>query len=181
MTPQRLFTVLAVVVSTIFVAILLRSCHYEQKYRKRPLIVSEDSTGGLHGNPWPTTCCDESKSLNVQMIFEKSDDCSRLVNLRSVQCTCESLIVCKFMAVSAISDNHFEEATDFIASVQTYMPNTPIIVYNLGLNEKNKKTLSSYCNVKVRDLNFSKYPKHVQNLQTYAWKPIIIKEMYYVR
>ena len=131
--------------------------------QSKPLELSRES---LH---LQTACCNESEALTVQMLFEKSDNCSKKVNLKSVQCNCESLMICKFMIVSAISDNHFEEATDFIASAQAYMPKSPIIVYNLGLSEKNKKILSSYCDVKVRDFNFSMYPKHVQNLQTYAW------------
>ena len=141
----------------------------------KPLEISRES---LHFSSLQTVCCNESEALTVQMLFEKSDNCSKKVDLKSVQCNCESLMICKFMVVSAISDNHFEEATDFIASVQAYMPKSPIIVYNLGLSEKNKKILSSYCDVKVRDFNFSVYPKHVQNLHTYAWKPIIINEMY---
>ena len=138
----------------------------------------ESSRESLHFSILQTACCIESEALTVQMIFQKSGNCSKKVILKSVQCNCESLIVCKLIIVSAISNDHFEEATDFIASVQTYMPKTPIIMYTLGLSEKNKKILSSYCDVKVRTFNFSMYPKHVQNLHTYAWKPMVINEMY---
>ena len=66
--------------------------------------------------------------------------------------------------MSAISDDHLDEAKDFIASVQTHMPQSPITVYNLGLSEKNKKILSSFCNIQVRNFNFRKFPTHIRFL-----------------
>ena len=171
---------LLVVASVAFVIMASRFLQPSRTYTGNNGLLTHKSEllESLHFSILQTACCIESEALTVQMIIQNSSNCSKKVILKSVQCNCESLIVCKLIIVSAISDNHFEEATDFIASVQAYMPKSPIIMYNLGLSEKNKKNLSSYCDVKVRDLNFRMYPKHVQNLGTYAWKPLIINEMY---
>ena len=60
-------------------------------------------------------------NLNKEKLLELSVNCTLSVDLGSVKHNCESLILCKFMVVSAMSDNHFQEATDFIASVQTLL------------------------------------------------------------
>ena len=123
-------------------------------------------------------CCNESASLSVEKILEVSGQCSNVVKFQSVVCDCESLIACKLVVMSGISNNHFVEATDLIASVQTHMPGTPVIMYDLGLNNENKEKLTSYCGVQVKSFNFSKYPQYVRNLSLYAWKPLIINDAY---
>jgi len=116
--------------------------------------------------------------LSVQKILEMTRQCSKVGKLQSEECDCESLITCKLVVMSGISDNHFVEATDMIASVQTHMPSTPVIVYDLGLKKENKKKLASYCSVQVKSFNFSKYPHYVRDLSLYAWKLLIINEAY---
>ena len=181
MQKERLLLVLtfiALAAISIIATRLLRSS--SMSYTKNTGLHTYESQPPepLHSPTLQTACCIESAALTVQMIIQKSEKCSKNVNLQSVQCNCESLVVCKFVAVSAISDDHLDEAKDFIASVQTHMPKSPIIVYNLGLSKKNKKILSSYCDVQVRDFNFSKFPKHVRFLRGCAWKPLIINELY---
>ena len=79
--------------------------------------------------------------------------------------------------VTAISSNHHEEAQDMIASIQKFLPNTKLILYDLGLSAQQKGKLHQYCNVEVRSFKFEKYPPHTKNLQLYAWKTFIIKEV----
>ena len=82
----------------------------------------------------------------------------------------------QLVILTAFSDNHFEEAKDMIASVQTCLPDKKIIVYDLGLNPSHKKQVLKYCNVELRSFPFKKYRQpHVKNLHTYAWKPIITR------
>ena len=57
------------------------------------------------------------------------------------------------------------------------MPNTKIIVYDLGLTDSQVSTLQTYCNVEIRKFNFQKYPEYFKNLKNYAWKTVIAKEM----
>ncbi|XP_038061725.1 uncharacterized protein LOC119732340 [Patiria miniata] len=78
--------------------------------------------------------------------------------------------------VNAISQNHLKESMGMIASVQEFLPNTRIVMYNLGLNTVGIQQVKRLCNVELRSFNFAKYPPHVRNLHTYAWKPLIIQE-----
>ena len=63
-----------------------------------------------------------------------------------------------------------------IASVQICLPDKKIIVYDLGLSSKKKEEVCKYCNVELRSFPFKNYRQpNIRTLQTYAWKPIIIK------
>ena len=92
-------------------------------------------------------------------------------------CTCEDYMYCRLVIVTGFSSNHFQEVQAMIVSVQEHLPNTKLIVYNLGLNNEEISSVKKYCNVELRRFNFSQYPKHVSNLLTYAFKPLIIKEV----
>ena len=121
-------------------------------------------------------CCKESRALTVKKILEQ---CSTQESQSStLWCDCETLLACKLVVVTAVSENHFKEAFDFLASVQTHMPDTPILVYDLGLSDKIKYSLSTFCGVTVRKFNFDKYPKFIKDPFVYSWKPLVINEMY---
>ena len=92
-------------------------------------------------------------------------------------CTCLDFFYCKLVVVTALSSNHFDEAYDMIASVQKFLPSTKLIVYDLGLSAEEQGKLRQYCNIEVRPFVFEKYPPHTKNLETYAWKTFIIKEI----
>ena len=83
----------------------------------------------------------------------------------------------RLVVVTAYSSNHFREGIGIIASVQKYLPQTKILLYDIGLTAKQRSKASKYCNVEVRTFQFGKYPEHVQKLGTYAWKPLIIREV----
>ena len=79
--------------------------------------------------------------------------------------------------VTAFSSNHFAEAKDMISSVQKCLPETKIIVYDIGLNSNQRAEVVAYCNVELRTFKFDKYKPYVRDCKKYAWKPIIIKEV----
>ena len=86
----------------------------------------------------------------------------------------------RLVTVTAVSDNHFVEAQGMLASVQQCLPHNKVIIYDLGLSTKNwNKFTTTYQNIELRNFPFSRYSHlpHVKNLMTYAWKPIIIKEV----
>ena len=82
-----------------------------------------------------------------------------------------------FLIVSAISSNHYEEAKDMIGSAQHFLPTRRIVIYDLGLQESQRKELKKLCNVELRKFDFEKYPPYVKSLDKYAWKPIIIRQL----
>ena len=95
----------------------------------------------------------------------------------STNCSCTEYMMCKLVMVTGISSNHFKESKAFFGSVHEHMPNTKIIVYDLGLTDSQVSTLQTYCNVEIRKFNFQKYPEYFKNLLNYAWKTAIAKEM----
>ena len=92
-------------------------------------------------------------------------------------CKCEDYMYCRLVIVTGISSNHFQEVQAMIASVQEHLPNTKLIIYNLGLNDEAISSVKKYCNVELRRFNFSQYPKHVSKLRSYAFKSLIIKDV----
>ena len=107
----------------------------------------------------------------------ETQDAAILQKARDLNCSCEDIMFCRLGYGTALSKNHYNEAQDMIASVQYHLPNTRLIVYDLGLSEAQRKTLSSYCNVELRSFKFEEYPPHVRTLQFYSWKPLIAKKL----
>ena len=107
----------------------------------------------------------------------ETQDAAMMQKARDLNCSCADIMYCRLGYATALSSNHYDEAQDMIASVQYHLPNTMLIVYDLGLTEAQRKTISSYCNVQLRSFEFEKYPAHVRNLHFYAWKPLIAKEL----
>ena len=106
-----------------------------------------------------------------------SQDAAILQKARDLNCSCEDIMYCRLGYGTALSKNHYAEAQDMIASVQYHLPNTRLIVYDLGLSEEQRETLSSYCNVELRLFKFEEYPPHVRTLSFYSWKPLIAKKL----
>ena len=83
----------------------------------------------------------------------------------------------RLVVVTAYSSNHFKEGNGIIASVQKHLPQTKILLYDIGLTAEQRSNASKYCNVEVRTFQFDEYPEHVKKIRTYAWKPLIIREV----
>ena len=83
----------------------------------------------------------------------------------------------RLVYVTAISNNHFEEALGMFQSIEHCIPNTWFIVFDLSLNDKNREFLMEYHNVKIRPFPFHNYSHlpHVKDLFSYAWKPIMVQ------
>ena len=118
-------------------------------------------------------CCSIAERNKLEVL------CPMDVVLPSIEgCNCTDYMLCKLVMVIAISSNHFLESEMYFAVTYAKLPNTKVIVYDLGLKENEIEALQSYCNVQeVRKFKFDQYPGHVKKLTTYAWKPLLINEM----
>ena len=83
----------------------------------------------------------------------------------------------RLVFVSAFSDNHFKEAREMLRIVTECLPETTIIIYDLGLSDSHQKALRTYNNVELRHFPFWAYRPHVRHLRNYAWKPLIVKQV----
>jgi len=87
----------------------------------------------------------------------------------------------KKILVSGASQNHFNSLLQLIKSYEINCKRILFIVYDLGLNEESVLKLRDIKCISYRRFDFSKYPSFVNienNKGAYAWKPIIIHEVY---
>lgn len=81
-----------------------------------------------------------------------------------------------FAIITASDSAHFGGTFAMISSIHEHLKHPTIIVYNLGMSEPQLAELAASCGVVIREFAFSKYPDHVRNLWTYAWKPLMVHE-----
>ncbi|CAD5220065.1 unnamed protein product [Bursaphelenchus xylophilus] len=74
---------------------------------------------------------------------------------------------------SAASSDHFPELRNLVLDVRKRVPNSKIIIYDLGLKQTEADEVKSWCNVEYRKFEFKKYPAHVRHLKNYAFKLVI--------
>lgn len=85
--------------------------------------------------------------------------------------------------VTALSDNHYEEFVGLHKNItrlrKTKYPRLVLIVYDIGLSVDNANRVQEICNssCNFRTFPFKMFPRHVQNLRGYTWKPVIIQIM----
>lgn len=80
--------------------------------------------------------------------------------------------------VTGSSSNHFFQLFRMIRSFHSTYPNETILVYNLGLTPDSVKHFTNeFPFAQVVPFNFALYPRYVQNLFEFRWKPLIIAEV----
>uniref|UniRef100_A0A0N5A2A8 Peptide-O-fucosyltransferase n=1 Tax=Parastrongyloides trichosuri TaxID=131310 RepID=A0A0N5A2A8_PARTI len=79
--------------------------------------------------------------------------------------------------VTAFSQNHKNEAGLLLKSFRKHFPGQKIIVYDIGLSSKAVKKLKKMCYVEYRKFDFKRYPYHVSEIKTYAFKILIAAEV----
>ncbi|KAI6195039.1 hypothetical protein M3Y96_01188800 [Aphelenchoides besseyi] len=77
--------------------------------------------------------------------------------------------------VSSVSHDHMGEMRAFFRNISSYYPRSKFIIFDIGLRQNEVVELSSWCNVEYRRFYSFKYPPHVANLSTYAFKLIILE------
>ena len=136
------------------------------------------------------SCCKLSAGLSLELHCGNNGNRLSVVSYKQLRskslwsdrkslygCSCEDLLLCRLVMVTAFSSNQFVKATDMIASVQKHLPRTKIIVFDLGLSSMQRAIIKTYCCAEVRKFPFHNYPTHVKTLTMYAWKPLVIKEI----
>ena len=89
------------------------------------------------------------------------------------------------VVVTGISSNHYNEAQDMLGSVHHFLPNTSIILYDVGLKSEQVKALKELKNIEIRHYEFEvkgrtdyrklKYTR--KGLGCYAWKIFVMDEI----
>uniref|UniRef100_A0A0K0F414 DDE_Tnp_1 domain-containing protein n=1 Tax=Strongyloides venezuelensis TaxID=75913 RepID=A0A0K0F414_STRVS len=79
--------------------------------------------------------------------------------------------------VTAITQDHRDEAGQMLMSFKKHFPGETIIVYDLGFNKKTVNEMKSLKFVEYRKFNASKYPKHLKKARSYGFKWIVVAEV----
>ena len=79
--------------------------------------------------------------------------------------------------VTGASSNHFGELMANVNYFPTRFPGTKLFCYDIGLDDSQVSKLKNLPFVIYRKFDFDKYPPHVKNLLSYAWKILIIGEL----
>lgn len=88
-----------------------------------------------------------------------------------------------FIVVTASDESHHQTLMKFLCSVYEYIPESRVIVFDLGLSDATRRKLSKWFEwVELRKFDFSKYPHFFKErfqgkLGYYAWKPVIVADV----
>ena len=167
------FVLLVIAVSALFLCLFLQ--HKSSSRLTAPDFETDFVTPQLFNK----RCCDVSSGVSLSKLCRPQEaGWSRSpFSALAANCTCRDFVYCRLVVVTALSSNHLDEAQDMVASIQTFLPQTKIIVYDLGLTTKERSEFSKLCNVEVRQFAFERYPTHVSSLRKFAWKPLIVQEV----
>ena len=78
--------------------------------------------------------------------------------------------------VTAASAAYFDELLNLVGSLHTYAPGKRILIYDLGLSPQNAAAAGLLESVEVVQFAFDRFPPHVRDLKTYAWKACVVQD-----
>lgn len=84
------------------------------------------------------------------------------------------------VVVTGVEPGRAEFVPGFQRSVSQYLPDSPILMYDLGLTRYEKALVSQTCNstlCTVVEFQFSLWPDHVRDLKLQAYRPIAIQQV----
>ncbi|XP_069104621.1 uncharacterized protein [Argopecten irradians] len=76
--------------------------------------------------------------------------------------------------VTAALKKDILKVEQLILSVQRFFPDEKIYVYDIDLEPRQHKLLSAMCNVRMRHLLLDVFPKFVQNVTNFHWRPLVM-------
>lgn len=77
--------------------------------------------------------------------------------------------------VSAGNAEFFKPLIHSVRLKNIFFPTNKMVIYDLGMSSAMLHQLIAICECDVKKFEFEAYPAHFKNLQTYSWKPIIVK------
>ncbi|KAL4219756.1 hypothetical protein ACF0H5_020170 [Mactra antiquata] len=77
--------------------------------------------------------------------------------------------------VTAARQTTFEQVKQLIASIQILLPGRKIYIYSLDLTDDQKNELATYCNVRMHSFFIQIFPRHVSDLDSLYWKPLVMQ------
>ncbi|CAF1133652.1 unnamed protein product, partial [Adineta steineri] len=82
------------------------------------------------------------------------------------------------LIVTAASAGFVDRLENLIGSIHYHEPHITIIVFDLGMTNSQRSRILCMTNVQVENFPFDIYPSHVTYLQFYAFKALVLKEVF---
>ncbi|CAF3053164.1 unnamed protein product [Rotaria sp. Silwood2] len=83
-----------------------------------------------------------------------------------------------FILVTASSAEFVDRLENLIGSIHFHEPHTTILVFDLGMTDSQLSRLSCMINIKIELFPFEIHPSHVANLESFAYKALLLKELF---
>ena len=80
------------------------------------------------------------------------------------------------IVLTGLNDKYFDHLEQLVGSLKLWEPEITIEVVDLGLSTENIDIINTWGRLKVIPFDFQKYPSHVKDLGTYAFKILAIQE-----
>jgi hypothetical protein len=88
----------------------------------------------------------------------------------------------KFMIVTGADTTHAKSLGNLLRSIQTWAPDIPVVVYDLGLTKEEVQGIRNmFPAADIRSFNFSQYPDYFdirKNAGEFAWKPVLFSDVF---
>ena len=82
--------------------------------------------------------------------------------------------------VTGSNFTHEKSLFNFLHSAKLHAPNTPVIIYDLGMSKKQLRKIKRWFDHDIRTFDFSKYPDFFDiriAAGQFGWKPVMIEEV----
>ncbi|UJR17012.1 hypothetical protein I4U23_003910 [Adineta vaga] len=83
-----------------------------------------------------------------------------------------------FLLVTAASAQFIDRLENLIGSIHFHEPHIPIFIFDLGMTNNQRFRLSCIANIQTEQFPFENYPPHVSNLNIFAYKALMLKEIF---
>jgi len=84
------------------------------------------------------------------------------------------------IAIPFFEDDKVADLAELLASIFKYLPECPVVVYNMNIDEDDLSAVTDLCNsssCSVRNFRWDLYPKHIKLKYLETFRPVIIQEM----
>lgn len=70
------------------------------------------------------------------------------------------------------------QAVGLLRNIQHHLPNTTVLIYNLGLDDENIQIIQNYCDTRcmIIQFNLDLYPSHISEDISHAFRPLVIQD-----
>ncbi|KAK7483740.1 hypothetical protein BaRGS_00025061 [Batillaria attramentaria] len=124
---------------------------------------------------------DPSPAVRLRQILATTNKTSFEPYARAMAASVEGLASSKYVFVSAVSSNHYNELQALVENVQKHvfprLKNFTFVIFDIGLTPNEHQQMQQLCQCSIVHFPFARLPDFVKQLYCYTWKPPIIQAL----